>query len=171
MEAGRASGSAECIVEFRPAISLRASVNRVELNGKPLPFHLEANEQDQHVIVSFPAGEGQKFLRIIVQNDFAVSATSPLPPLGSQSRGLRILSETWSPARDQLTLDVSGASGARYELNVWNPSQLQRVEGADLKKNPDSSVLMLHIPSSASEQYMSAKIVLHFAEAKTKSKS
>jgi glycogen debranching enzyme len=170
LEAGRASGSAECTVEFRPAISLRATVNRVELNGKPLPFRLETNEEDQHVIVSIPIGEGQKFLRIIVQNDFAVSAASPLPPLGSQSRGLRIVSETWSPAREQLTLDVSGASGARYELKLWNPSQLQRVEGADLKKTADSSTLMLQIPNSASEQYVRAKIVLHFTDIKSKGK-
>jgi len=170
LQAGRGSGSAECIIEFRPEISLRASVNRVELNGKLLPFRLEANDEDQHVIVSFPVGEGQKFLRIIVQNDFAVSAASPLPPLGSESRGLRFLSETWSSAHDQLTLDVSGASGAQYELKLWNPSQLQRVEGAELKKTPDSSTLMLQIPSSASEQYVRAKIVLHFGEAKAKSK-
>src|SRR5579859_3949964 len=170
LEAGRTSGSAECTVEFRPAISLRGSVNRVELNGKALPFRLEANDEDQHVIVSFPVGEGQKFLRIIVQNDFAVSAASPLPPLGSESRGLRFLSETWSSAHEQLTLDVSGASGAQYELKLWNPSQLQRVEGAELKKTPDSSTLMLQIPSSASEQYVRAKIVLHFGEAKAKSK-
>src|SRR5579864_4559164 len=170
LEAGRTSGSTECIIEFHPAISVRASVNRVELDGRPLPFRLETNEEDQHVIVSFPVGEGQKFLRIIVQNDFAVSIASPLPPLGSESRGLRMLSETWSPARDQLTLDVSGASSAPYELKLWNPSQLQRVEGAELKKNPDSSTLMLQIPSSASEQYAHAKIVLHFGEAKAKSK-
>jgi hypothetical protein len=170
LEAVRTSGSAECIIEFRPAISLRASVNRVELNGKPLPFRVDANEEDQHVIVSFPVGEGQEFLRIIIQNDFAVSAASPLPPLGSESRGLRILSETWSPAHDQLTLELSGASGAQYELKLWNPSQLQRVEGADLKKNSDSSTMLLQIPSSTSEQYVRAKIVLHFADVKIKSK-
>jgi len=170
LEAGRTTGSAECTIEFRPAISLRASVSRVELNGKPIPFRLETNEEDQHVIVNFPVGEGQKFLRIIVQNDFAVSAASPLPPLGSQSRGLRILSETWSAAHDQLTLDVSGASGAQYELKVWNPSQLQRVEGADLKKNPGDFTLMLQITNSGSEQYLHAKVVLHFAEVKNKGK-
>ncbi len=170
LEAGRTSGSAECTIEFRPAISLRATVNRVELNGKPLPFHVDANDEDQHVVVAFPVGEGQKFLRIIVQNDFAVSAASPLPPLGSQSRGLRILSEIWSPARDQLTLDVSGTSSTQYELKLWNPSQLQRVEGADLKKTPDNSTLMLQIPSGASEQYVRAKIVLHFADIKSKGK-
>jgi GH15 family glucan-1,4-alpha-glucosidase len=170
LEAARTSGSAECTVEFRPAISLRATVSRVELNGKPLPFRMEANDEDQHVIVNFPVAEGQKFLRIIVQNDFAVSAASPLPPLGSRSHGLRILSETWSSAHDELTLDVSGSSGAQYELKLWNPSQLQRIEGADLKKNVDSSTILLQIPNSTSEQYVRAKVVLHFAEVKAKSK-
>jgi len=170
LEAGRTSGSAECTVEFRPAISLRAAVNRVELNGKLVPFRLETNEEDQHVIVSFPVGEGQKFLRIIVQNDFGVSAASSLPPLGSQSRGLRILSETWSFARDQLSLDLSGVGGASYELKVWNPAQIQSVEGAELKKTPDGSAVMLKIPNSASGPYVRAKVVFHFAEVKTKYK-
>src|SRR6266849_4037891 len=168
LEAGRTSGATECTVEFRPAVSLRATVNRVELNGKPLPFRMEANDQDQHVIVSFPVGEGQKLLRIFVLNDFAVSAASPLPPLGSQSRSLRILSETWSSARDQLTLDLSGASSGRYELKVWNPSQIQSVEGAELKKNPDNSTIALRIPNSDSEPYVHAKVVFHFASVKSK---
>ncbi len=170
LEAGRTSGAAECTVEFRPAISLRATVSRVELNGKPFPFRVETNDQDQHVIVSFPVNEGQKLLRVFVQNDFAVGAASPLPPLGRQSRSLRILSETWSSARDQLTLDIAGASGAQYELKVWNASQIQSVEGADLKKNPDNSTIALQIPSSDSEPYVHAKVVLHFADMKGKSK-
>ena len=170
LEASRTSGAAECTVEFRPAISLRATVSRVELNGKPLPFHVDTNDQDQHIIVSLPVSEAQKPLRIFVQNDFAVSVASPLPPLGSRSRGLRILSETWSSPRDQLTLDLSGASGTQYELKVWNPSQIQSVEGAELKKNPDNSTIALQIPSSDSEPYVHAKVVFHFAEVKSKSK-
>jgi hypothetical protein len=131
---------------------------------------METNDQDQHVIVSFPVGEGQKSLRIFVQNDFAVSAASSLPPLGSQSRSLRILSETWSSARDQLALDLAGASGGQYELKVWNASQIQRVEGADLKKNPDGSTITVQIPSSDSEPYVHAKVVFHFADLKNKGK-
>jgi glycogen debranching enzyme len=170
LEASRTSGAAECTVEFRPAISLRATVSRVELNGKPLPFHVDTNDQDQHIIVSLPVSEAQKPLRIFVQNDFAVSVASPLPPLGSRSRGLRILSETWSSPRDQLTLDLSGASGTQYELKVWNPSQIQRVEGAELKKNPDNSTITLQIPDSDSEPYVHAKVVFHFADVKSKGK-
>jgi glycogen debranching enzyme len=166
LEASRTAGATECTVEFRPAVSLRATVSRVELNGKPLPFHVDANDQDQHVIVSFPVSDGPKSLRIFVQNDFAVGAASSLPPLGSPSRSLRILSETWSPARDQLVLDLSGASGAQYEVRVWNPSQIQRVEGAEL----DTSAIRLQMPSSDSEPYVHAKVVLHFAEIKAKSK-
>ncbi len=170
LEAGRTAGNGESIIEFRPSISLRATVQKVELNGKPLAFRVEANDEDQHVVVRFPVSEGRKLLRIISQNDFGVSTASPLPSLGSQSRGLRILSETWSSARDQLTLDLSGASGAQYELKIWNPSQIQRVEGAELKKNSDSSTITLQIPNSDSEPHMHAKVVLHFAEVKNKGK-
>ena len=170
LEAGRTAGAGESIIEFRPSISLRAAVQKVELNGKPLAFRVETNDEDQHVIVRFPVSEGPKLLRIFVLNDFAITATAALPPLGSVSTGLRILSETWSASHDQLTLDVSGGSGAQYELKLWNAAQIGSVEGAELKKKPDGSILALQIPSGGSETYAHAKIVIHFSDAQNRGK-
>jgi glycogen debranching enzyme len=171
LEAGRTAGTGESIIEFRPSISLRATVQKAELNGKPVAFRVEANDEDQHVIVRFPVSEGQKFLRIFVTNDFAVTATAVLPSLGSASSGVRVLSEIWSPSHDQLTLDVSGAAGARYELKMWNAAQIERVEGAELKRKPESSLLLLlQIPGSGPETYAHTKIVIHFADAQNRSK-
>jgi len=170
LEAGRTAGTGESIVEFRPSISLRAAVQKAELDGKPLAFRVETNDEDQHVIVRFPVSDGPKLLRIFVSNDFAVTATQTLPPLGSVSSGMRILSETWSASHDQLTLDVSGASGAQYELKVWNAAQIGSVEGAELKKKLDGPVLALQIPGSSSESYAHAKVVIHFSDVQNKGK-
>jgi len=170
LEALRTAGTGESVVEFRPSISLRAAVQKVELNGKPLAFRVETNDEDQHVIVRFPVSDGPKLLRIFVSNDFAVTATQALPPLGSVSSGMRILSETWSASHDQLTLDVSGASGAQYELKVWNAAQIGSVEGAELKKKLDGPVLALQIPGSSSESYAHAKVVIHFSDVQNKGK-
>jgi hypothetical protein len=145
-------------------------VQKAELNGKPLPFRVEANDEDQHVLVKFPVGEGQKFLRIFVTNDFAVTPMTSLPALGSTSTGMRILSEIWSPSHDQLTMDVSGAAGARYELKLWNPALIGRVEGADLKKKPEGAILLLQIPNNGSETYAHSKIVIHFSNGQSRAK-
>src|SRR5438309_2189736 len=96
LQARRTTGTGESTIEFRPAISVRATVLKAELNGKPVSFRLESNDQDQHVAVRFPVSDGQTFLHIVVSNDFAVTSTAALPPLGSASTGLRIVSETWS---------------------------------------------------------------------------
>ena len=170
LEARRTAGSGESIVEFRPSLSLRATVQKVELNAEPLPFRVEANDEDQHVIVRFPVSEGPKLLRIFVSNDFAVAATQGLPPLGSASTGVRILSETWSASRDQLTVDVSGCAGAQYELKVWNAAQIERVDGAELKKSPAGSTIKLEMPASDSKPYVNTKVVFHFADVKNKAK-
>jgi GH15 family glucan-1,4-alpha-glucosidase len=171
LEAARTAGVGESTIEFHPAISLRAIVQRAELNGKPLPFRVESNQEDQHVFVRFPVGEGQKFLRIIVTNDFAVTAASGLPPLGSTSTGVRILSQSWSPSRDQLTLDVSGMAGAQYELKVSNAAQIDHVDGAQLKKKPEGSILALQIPGNGGpENYAQTKVVIHFSAVQNKGK-
>jgi predicted RNase H-like nuclease (RuvC/YqgF family) len=86
------------------------------------------------------------------------------------SSGVRILSETWSASHDQLTLDVSGSAGAQYELKVLNAAQIESVEGAELKKKSDGSVLTLQTPSGGSESYAHAKIVIHFSAVQSKGK-
>src|SRR6266478_4712657 len=173
LETGLTSGSEECIVEFRPAISLRAKVQKVELNGKPIPFQVETRGSDQHIVVQFPITKRKYFLRIRLLNDFGLSEQSALPALGSASRGLRILSETWSPSRDQLTLEVSGVAGGEYGLRVWNPGEIQSIEGAGLKfavENPAAvkENLWIQIPPSDSEPYPHAKVVIHFSTGQKK---
>lgn len=166
LEAGRTTGSGECTVEFRPAISLRTKVEKVTLNGKPVTFLVETNAEDQHVLVRFPVTDGNSLLKIFLLNDFGLSLTSSLPALGSASRGLRILSETWSPSRSELVLEVSGAAGGKYGLRVWNAGEIQSVDGADFNPSSEEYALTIQIPSDTSESYPHAKVVLHFSEKK-----
>ncbi|HEY4819090.1 MAG TPA: hypothetical protein VIH67_16810, partial [Candidatus Acidoferrum sp.] len=78
--------------------------------------------------------------------------------------------ETWSSSHDQLTLDVSGFAGTQYELEVWDAAQIERVEGADLKKKPEGAILLLQIPVSGSQTYARTKVVIHFAKLQNKGK-
>jgi hypothetical protein len=95
-----------------------------------------------------------------MKNDFGLALSNDLPPLGSESRGLRIVSESWNASRNQLTLAVSGLSGHEYELSVWNPNQVSSVEGASLTK---TAKLEIQIPQGAADSYAPQKVVLHFA--------
>jgi hypothetical protein len=175
LETGLTSRSEECMVEFRPAISLKATVQRVDLNGKPVPFQVETGETDQHIVVRFPITAGKYSLRIGLLNEFGLSEHSVLPALGSASRGLRIVSETWSAPKDQLTLEVSGAAGGEYGLRVWNPGEIQSVEGAGFNfgvENPGAvkETLWIQIPPSDSESYPHMKVVIHFSARQKKGK-
>jgi glycogen debranching enzyme len=158
-------GSAACPILFAPALSLRANVGGVELNGRAVAFHLEANEEDQHARVQFSAPAGTSTLRVRVQNDFGVAYDASLPPLGVRSQGLRILSETWTTARDRLTLELSGVSGRAYELCVWNPAQAASVEGGALVSTQDGlSRVRVQFPGSDSEGYSRGEIIFHFSD-------
>src|SRR5229473_1426499 len=126
------SGTGDCWVEFSPAFSLRTKVVSVEMNGKPLPFKIHPNDEDQHVSMRLPVHAGANRMVIRVKNDFGLALANVLPALGSTSRGLRVISNSWNSARDQLTVEVSGVPGMEYELGVWNPGQISSVEGAVL---------------------------------------
>jgi hypothetical protein len=139
---------------------LRTEVVSVELNGRPLAFKVQPTQNDQHVLVRFPVSGSTNTLTIHVKNDFGLTVTNELPALGSASRGLRVISETWNSARNQLTMEVSGRAGSRYELGVWNPGQVSSVDGGSLTK---SGKLEIQMPQGEAESYASQSVTIHFA--------
>jgi glycogen debranching enzyme len=155
------TGTGDCSVVFSPAFSLRTKIVSVELNGKPLPFKIQANEEDQHVAMRFPVHGEANNVVIRTKNDFGLTLMNELPPLGSMSRGLRIISSSWNPARDQLRLEVSGVPGRDYELAVWNPEQVGSVEGAILTKQ---GKLRIEIPAGKNADYAHRVVVIHFGK-------
>src|SRR2546422_3418302 len=160
----KASGDDTRIIDFQPAVSMRARVLGVEFNGRPVPFLVEANGIDQHVIARITVAGGSNSLRIRTRDDFGLSYSSTLPAIGASSEGLRILSETWTPARDRLTLNASGLAGSRYVLNVWNGGQITAVEGARLFKAQNGKTeLILELPKKSAEATSYATISIQFA--------
>jgi glycogen debranching enzyme len=153
------NGSGECWVEFSPAFSLRTEVIGAEMNGRPIPFKVQANSDDKHANLRFPVYGGPNNVVIRVKHDFGLVYANELPPLGSASRGLRVLSESWNATRDQLRVQVSGLAGMGYEMNVWNPNQISRAEGATLTK---LGKLQIQMPAGPSDSYVEQKVVLNF---------
>jgi glycogen debranching enzyme len=135
-------GTGDCWVEFSPAFGLRTEVVSVEMNGRPLPFKVQPNTEDQHVSMRFQVHGGPNSVVIRVKNDFGLALSNQLPPLGSTSRGLRVLSSSWNSTRNRLTVEVSGVPGTEYELSVWNPGQISSVDGATLTKQGNIRIEM-----------------------------
>jgi hypothetical protein len=154
------TGAEGCTVEFSPAFSLRTKITAVELNGKSQPFKVLPNSEDQHVAVRFPLGSGANVLTVRVKNDFGLALANELPALGSTSRGLRVISNSWNPERSQLIVEVSGVPGMDYELGVWNPEQIASVEGAVLTKGR----IRIEMPKAKSAEYTHHRVIIHFGK-------
>jgi glycogen debranching enzyme len=164
LETTRSGAEGECNAEFSPAIALPAEVRRAEMNGHPIPYKVAKNGSDQHVSVRFPANPGTSTLKITINHDFGLGLHTGLPALGSTGGGLRVLSESWSPAGDRLELDVAGRAGIAYELSVLGSAQVTGVEGGELSKAPSGlGRLWIQIPVQQDDSYKQAKILFHFA--------
>jgi hypothetical protein len=158
------TGSGDCTLDFSPALSLRAQVAGVEMNGRRIPFQIKPSDLDQHVSVRFPVTEGANELRIHLRNDFGLSVSPALPPLGSSSQGLRVISQAWTPSRDSLTLELAGVPGKQYEMAVWDPAQITSVAGAELVKTESGNAsLKIQFRGSASDTYGREKVTIHFS--------
>jgi len=157
------AGTAACPVEFEPSLGLSAEVLGAEMNGKPVPFHVAANEVDQHATVRFEARGKSNTLKIRVRKDFNVSYDSSLPRLGSRSEGLRLVSQTWTPRRDTLTLELAGSAGAEYEFAV-DPGQLASVDGAGpVHSESGVQAVRVRFPAGEPGTYVRTSVVFHFS--------
>lgn len=153
-------GGADLKMDFRPALSPRAQVLGVTLNGQHVAFRLEPHDGDQHVIVETSLASGANTLKILLRNDFAVTNTARLPVLGSTSQGLRIVSETWSATRDALTLQTEGLAGHTYTLAVWGKEQIKSIAGA--KVMPDGSIEEMFPGADQSTESQDKTLTIHF---------
>ncbi len=157
------SGAGNCEIAFQPELSLRAEVQSVELNGRPLPFKLEVNGSDQHLVTRFKAYGGPSTLRVRLRGDFSVSYTSRLPELASSSEGPRILSETWAAGHDVLTAEIEGSGGRAYELAVFNGAQISGVDGGKLVKSAGGEeMISITLPGGESAAPVRGTLTIHF---------
>jgi hypothetical protein len=175
-------GASTCAVAFKPAISLRARVasvsSGVTAGRRAIPFHVTATDDDQHVEFEIK-GASKAVITILLRDNIGVAYDSTLPPLGSTSQGLRIVSQTWSASRDTLTLDVAGKAGCDYELGIFDngkslmtgQNSLASVEGGERvspKRRAENAEEKIKIafPAENSGDYAHRKIVLHFSSSR-----
>jgi len=157
------SGAGDCKLDFAPAVSPRARLARVTLNGRPVATHMENDGVDQHAAVHFSVDRETSTLQLRTRNDFGFSLDSRLPALGSTSQGLRIISESWSADQSSLVLDTEGVPGNDYELNLWNPAQVSSVDGGTLFSDKGNEKLKISFTGADSNSYARQTVTLHFA--------
>jgi glycogen debranching enzyme len=156
-------GSENVSLDFAPAVSLRAKVLGVDLNGYPTQFHIAENDTDQHVQIHVALTANSNIIRIRLKNDFDFSYHSSLPLLAESSQGLRILSQSWSANRDTLSVEATGIPGDTYDLALWNAQQIHSIDGAKLVASPGATAIArVQFPASASTASAHATIVFHF---------
>ena len=80
------TGSRECTLDFSPAVSLRASVTGITLNGRAIPYRLEPNDTDQHISVRFEVPEGKSTLRMRIDDDFGLGGRIAIAAAGKRQR-------------------------------------------------------------------------------------
>jgi len=172
------AGRGPCNIVFKSAISLRARVASVTsgptASRRAIPFHVTANDDDQHVEIQ-TKGSSKAVITILLRDNIGVAYDAMLPPLGSLSEGLRIVSQTWSAARDTLTLDVAGRGGREYEIGVFDngkslmsgQSVLASVEGGDrVATKLGEEKIKIAFPAENYGEYAHRKIVLHFSNSR-----
>jgi GH15 family glucan-1,4-alpha-glucosidase len=152
--------SADCTIDFSPGFSKHAHVLGATLNNHKVAYKIEQTDNDQHARVAVKLASGD--LAISLRDDFGTVAGEDLPPLGSESRNLKISHEQWSGDGRMLTLSVAGVNGSNYTLKLYG-AHVSSVDGGSLSGTNEPQVVAVDFPSNGKvEKYESKQLTLRF---------
>ena len=154
-------GSGTVQFEFSPAFSLRAKILEAEVNGRKVSPAPSRNENDQHVTVSAPISSDTMTIRLRYSGDFGVAYPFAVPADGTPSSNLKIVSEQWNAAHDQLQLQVAGVNGKTYEVPIFDAPSGIAVTGARITKLPGLA-LEIAFPHGPADVYSTQTVTLKF---------
>ena len=158
----RRQGNGNVQLEFSPAFSLRARILEAQVNGTEVAPTTTANENDQHATLSVPISTDTTTIRVRVNGDFGIAYPFAVPGEGAPSSNLKIISEQWNAAHDQLQLQVAGVGGAKYVVPIFNAPSGIAVEGAVITKTESGLALEISFPPGPSEAYSTRIASLKF---------
>jgi len=160
----RRRGAGECSMDFEPALSVRAKIMEVFVNGKPAQFSLNGNRQDQHVVLRLVLTQDITAVSVRFRDDFRVGVSTSTPELGSFSEGIRLIRESWSANHDDYMLEVAGVAGKDYVLPISSSQDILSVEGGEIVNHLGQPGLSVRIPAGVEAAYVHSKITIHFAQ-------
>jgi len=147
---------------FSPGLSLRAKVLDAEVNGRKVSPHISANENDQHATLTVAITSDKTTLHLRVANNFAIAYPHTPPADGAASSALKIVSEQWNPAHDELQLHLEGISGMNYELPIFNMPVPFESHGALTEERPSGKVLVIQFRKGPPNTYIPLNLTLKF---------
>ena len=161
----RHAGPGGMTLQFSPAISPRARVASVTVNGRPATFRLQKTASDQHVVMQVPLAGALNEIRLAVREDFGIVMPWSAPRLGDSSRNLKLVSENWAADHNTLTLTMDGVGGLTYELHFRGANALASATGGELLKSGGDEAILRVPVEPADGQYHRISSTLSFAAA------
>jgi glycogen debranching enzyme len=155
-------GNGNVQLTFSPALSLHARVTNADVAGKNAAPKLATNEDDQHATISVPVTADKTTIHLHLSGNFGIAYPFVGPADGAVSSNIKVISEQWNTAHDQLQIQVAGVNGRTYVLPVFNAPSGIGVQGARFVKPPSGLALEVVFPAGPSAAFSTQTITLQF---------
>lgn len=117
-------------LNFGIALPLATEIKQVCINGETVPYTI--SQDIQNVCISIEPLLVDEKKEITVQYKGGIGVLTNLPDLydGMPDEGLRIEGETFNSETKVYTLELAGAKGKSYNVEIFVPAEIVEVKGA-----------------------------------------
>lgn len=109
-----------------------------------------------------PISTNKTTIHLRVTGNFGIAYSFTAPADGARSSNLKVVSEHWNAAHDQLQLNIAGVNGKTYQLPIFNAPSGIAVKGATMTKPPSGLALEIVFPPGPAGTFSSRTVTLQF---------
>jgi glycogen debranching enzyme len=144
-------GSRAFAVRYAPAVSPAGRITSARWRGAPVEWKWNETPPDRHAVFSLEAAPGENVLDLDAA-DFAYAIPFDPPELGTASRNLKLLRETWTSDGREVAIEVSGVPGHTYAIPVFG--DIPVTSAAQAEYDPVAHAIKLAIPPANGPAYV-----------------
>ena len=155
------SSQAAVNVTFTAVLPLATTVESVIVDGTPVEFNV--TDDIQNVCVSIDPFVLQGNKSVVIKYKGGIGAMLNLQPVvvGRNDDGIRMERESYDAETGIYTLEVAGAKGLTYNLDILTLSDVKSVSGAQLvSKDGNVTTLSISFPEKSKEPFVDGLITI-----------
>jgi len=137
-----ASGST--LLQFQPLYPFETRIVEVRINGSPIQFNVQPSKSGVRVVAAISI-TGPVTIEVLRTSEPSIVPPDWTSPIGSESRGLRIIE--WTREGTEARLEVEGRTRGVYRVGISHSDKIAEIKGGVLQGNE----IIINMPGSDKE--------------------
>lgn len=148
-------------LNFSIVLPLATTIEGISINGENVHYNIERERQNVHVSIAPMTLENKKEIIVTYKGGIGVLTNIPILYNDMPDEGIRMESECFDEETNTYTLNLAGAKGKSYDIEIFTPSDIIEITGVtEVSRKKDHVTYRVLFPDKGKEPFIDQSIKL-----------